>query len=80
MSGLRLLHFTLWLVVFGYALFVGAKITDGYRDAAHGDTPLFTDFTVSMTGNSGVLFIGAGLFTGTSAGPRVPPFNAPSRV
>jgi len=45
MSGLRPLRFTLWLVVFGYALFVGAKITDGYRDAARGDTPLFTDFT-----------------------------------
>jgi AAA family ATP:ADP antiporter len=26
--------------------------------------PLFTDFTVEMTGTSGVLFIGAGLFTG----------------
>ena len=26
--------------------------------------PLFTDFTVEMTGNSGVLFIAAGLFTG----------------
>ena len=26
--------------------------------------PLFTDFTVQMTGNSGVLFIAAGLFTG----------------
>jgi ATP:ADP antiporter, AAA family len=26
--------------------------------------PLFTDFTVRMTGNSGVLFIGAGLFVG----------------
>jgi AAA family ATP:ADP antiporter len=26
--------------------------------------PLFTDFTVETTGNSGVLFIGAGLFTG----------------
>ncbi len=26
--------------------------------------PLFTDFTVEMTGNSGVLFVGAGLFTG----------------
>ncbi|NMG44979.1 DUF2029 domain-containing protein [Aromatoleum toluvorans] len=29
----------------GYTIFVGAKIVGGYRDAARGDTPLFTDFT-----------------------------------
>lgn len=29
----------------GYAVFIGMKIVDGYRDAARGDTPLFTDFT-----------------------------------
>lgn len=29
----------------GHALFIGAKIAGGYRDAARGDTPLFTDFT-----------------------------------
>nr|WP_248281508.1 glycosyltransferase family 87 protein [Aromatoleum petrolei] len=29
----------------GYAIFVGTKIIGGYRDAARGDTPLFTDFT-----------------------------------
>lgn len=33
--------------------------------------PLFTDFTVEMTGNSGVLFIGAGLFTGAIVCQRV---------
>jgi AAA family ATP:ADP antiporter len=33
--------------------------------------PLFTDFTVEMTGNSGVLFVGAGLFTGAIIGQRV---------
>jgi hypothetical protein len=31
-------------VVLGYALFVGAKTAAGYRDAARGETPLFTDF------------------------------------
>lgn len=29
----------------GYAIFVGTKIVGGYRDAARGGTPLFTDFT-----------------------------------
>lgn len=33
--------------------------------------PLFTDFTVGMTGNSGVLFIGAGLFCGAIVCQRV---------
>lgn len=33
------------MVVIGYALFVGTKVAGGYRDAARGDTPLFTDFT-----------------------------------
>src|SRR5688500_2862915 len=33
--------------------------------------PLFTDFTVDMTGNSGVLFIGAGLFTAAIVCQRV---------
>ena len=33
--------------------------------------PLFTDFTVRITGNSGVLFIGAGLFAGAIVCQRV---------
>jgi AAA family ATP:ADP antiporter len=33
--------------------------------------PLFTDFTVRITGNSGVLFIGAGLFVGAILCQRV---------
>ena len=33
--------------------------------------PLFTDFTVRITGNSGVLFIGAGLFVGAIVCQRV---------
>lgn len=41
----KVLRTLLWLVVVGYAIFVGAKIAGGYRDAARGETPLFTDFT-----------------------------------
>lgn len=42
---LRAVRVLLGLVVIGYIVFVGAKLIDGYRNAARGDTPLYTDFT-----------------------------------
>lgn len=45
MPAMRALRILLWLVVIGYFAFVGAKVAGGYRDAARGDTPLYTDFT-----------------------------------
>lgn len=41
----RAVRVLLWLVVLGYALFIGTTVIQGYRDAARGDTPLYTDFT-----------------------------------
>ncbi|BAL22720.1 glycosyltransferase family 87 protein [Azoarcus sp. KH32C] len=31
--------------MFGYAVFIGGKFAEGYRDAARGEVPLYTDFT-----------------------------------
>lgn len=41
----RLPQTAAWLVFFAYLLTVGFFYIDGYRSAARGDAPLFTDFT-----------------------------------
>lgn len=41
----RALPLLLWLVVGGYALFVASTLIGGYRAAARGEMPLYTDFT-----------------------------------
>lgn len=38
-------HWLLWLPVAGYLLFIGFEYTQGFRAAAAGDTPLWTDYT-----------------------------------
>lgn len=40
----RALPLLLWLVVGGYALFIGSTVIGGYRAAARGEMPLYTDF------------------------------------
>lgn len=42
---MRAVRTLLWVMVLGYALFISTKIFQGYRDAARGENPLYTDFT-----------------------------------
>lgn len=43
--GVRRLPTLLWLIAAAYLAFVGWKMADGYRDAARGEVPFFTDYT-----------------------------------
>lgn len=44
-SSARMARILLWLVVAGYALFIGWTLAGGYRAAARGEMPLYTDYT-----------------------------------
>ncbi|MCK9985771.1 MAG: alpha-1,2-mannosyltransferase [Azoarcus sp.] len=35
----------MWMVAVAYAAFIGSTLVDGYRAAARGDVPLYTDYT-----------------------------------
>lgn len=47
----QLLRRLLWLVVLGYAVFVAHTLNQGYRSAAAGDKPVYTDFMPTYAGS-----------------------------